>query len=357
MTEGAIGPVRSYTEWDPLEEVVVGIVDGATFPTWHQALPPALPLRWHDMFRQMAGRPFPPELVTAARRELEQLVHILQCEGVTVRRPEQLPQQVPYRTLHWASNGMYAAMPRDVLLVVGDRIVECPPAWRCRYYETLAYRPLLKGYFRGGARWVAAPRPELRDEQFDPTWVDTGEQPPRLVVTEFEPTFDAADLIRFGRDIVAQRSNVTNEFGIEWLRRELGDEYRIHVLEFADRHPMHIDATIMPMAPGKLLVNPERVPVVPDLFRGWDVIKAPRPVLPDSHPLYFTSKWLNMNILMLDEERVVVEAQDEPMISMLKQHGLTPILCNFRNFYAFGGSFHCATLDVRRRGELDSYLS
>jgi glycine amidinotransferase len=69
-----------------------------------------------------------------------------------------------------------------------------------------------------------------------------------------------------------------------------------------------------------------------------------------------TSKWLNMNFLMLDEKRVVVERQDEPMISCLKRWGFSPVLCSFLNFNSFGGSFHCATLDVRRRGTLKSYL-
>ncbi|RSM81603.1 amidinotransferase [Kibdelosporangium aridum] len=351
------GPVSSYTEWDPLEEVIVGIVDGACFPGWHVALPAALPGNQHETFRRMAGRPFPAEQIAAAAKELDEFAHILQSEGVTVRRPEPIPQDRPYQTLDWTSTGMYAAMPRDALLVVGDEIIECPMAWRSRYYESLAYRPLLKEYFRGGAKWTAAPKPELTDEQFDQDWADPGEDgPTRLVVTEFEPTFDAADFTRFGRDIIAQKSNVTNEFGINWLRRQLGDEYRVHVFEFKDAHPMHIDATIVPMAPGKLLINPERVPVVPGLFKGWDVRPAPAPIIPDSHPLYMTSKWINMNLFMLDEQRVIVERQDEPMITTVKEFGFTPILCDFRNFNSFGGSFHCATLDVRRRGILQSYL-
>jgi glycine amidinotransferase len=69
-----------------------------------------------------------------------------------------------------------------------------------------------------------------------------------------------------------------------------------------------------------------------------------------------TSNWLNMNILMIDETRVVVERQDEPMIHAMKKWGLTPIPCDFRNFNSFGGSFHCATLDVRRDGVLESYF-
>jgi len=29
--------VNSYNEWDTLEEVVVGVIDGATVPSWHIA--------------------------------------------------------------------------------------------------------------------------------------------------------------------------------------------------------------------------------------------------------------------------------------------------------------------------------
>jgi glycine amidinotransferase len=350
-------PVCSYTEWDPLEEVIVGIIDNARFPPWHLSLPPVLPAGQLDTFRCNAGQPFPAERVEAAGRELDEFARILQSEGVKVVRPEPIPQDLPYSTPDWSSTGMYAAMPRDALLVVGDEIIECPMAWRSRYFEATAYRPLLKSYFRAGARWSAAPKPELKDDLYDRTWAEPDDgEPHRLVITEFEPTFDAADFMRFGRDIVAQRSNVTNDFGIDWLRRHLGEQYRVHVLEFDDSHPMHIDATIIPLAPGRLLVNPERVRPVPKLFRGWQLLEAPVPVIPDAHPLYLTSKWINMNVLMLDEKRVIVERQDEPMLTSMKEWGFEPIPCDFRNFNSFGGSFHCATLDVRRRGTLESYL-
>lgn len=353
----APSPVNSFNEWDPLEEVIVGVVDGASFPSWHIALEPVLPSDQHEVFRRNAGKPFPAEHIAAANKDLEEFVHILEGEGVRVRRPIALDQQQSFSGPGWTSTGLYTAMPRDVLLVIGDEIIECPLAWRSRYYETLGYRSLLKEYFHNGAKWSTAPKPELRDEQYDYEWTEgKQDEPARLVITEFEPTFDAADFVRCGRDIFAQKSNVTNEFGIAWLRRHLGDKYRIHVFEFNDPHPMHIDATLVPLAPGKLLINPERVLEVPKVFRGWHVFHAPQPIIPDDHTLYMTSKWINMNILMLDQQRVIVERQDEPMIAALKQWGFKPIPCNFRNFNSFGGSFHCATLDVRRRGKLESYL-
>jgi hypothetical protein len=36
--------------------------------------------------------------------------------------------------------------------------------------------------------------------------------------------------------------------------------------------------------------------------------------------------------------------------------GMVPIPCRFRSFNSFGGSFHCATLDIHRRGSLQSYF-
>jgi glycine amidinotransferase len=349
--------VSSHNEWDPLEEVIVGIVAGASFPPWHVAVDAVLPANQRARFKRDAGRSFPAERIAAARRELDELSATLEAEGVTVRRPEPRDQRRPFGTPGWTSTGLYDAMPRDVLLVVGNEILECPLAWRSRYHATSAFRPLLKEYFLQGARWSAAPKPELPDELYLDDWTQPlpGE-PQSYVIGEHEPTFDAADFVRCGRDIIGQRSNVTNDFGIEWLRRHLGSDYRVHVFEFDDSHPMHIDATLMPLAPGKLLVNPERVSKPPAMFKGWDVLAAPRPVIPAAHPLYMTSPWINMNVLMLDEERVVVERQDEPMIAALKRWGMTPILCDFRNFNSFGGSFHCATLDVRRRGTLQSYF-
>ena len=45
-----------------------------------------------------------------------------------------------------------------------------------------------------------------------------------------------------------------------------------------------------------------------------------------------------------------------PMIEFLEAEGLEVIPCPFRNNYKFGGSFHCATVDIRRRGVLESYF-
>ena len=118
--------------------------------------------------------------------------------------------------------------------------------WPCRCFETHSYRPILKDYFRRGARWTAAPRPPLTDELFDPEFrLPEKDEPISYILTEFEPVFDAADFFRCGRDLFVIRSNVTNASGVEWLRRHLEDGYRIHEIESRCQNPMHIDTTIL----------------------------------------------------------------------------------------------------------------
>ncbi len=167
-------------------------------------------------------------------------------------------------------------------------------------------------------------------------------------------------MVRCGRDIFIQRSHVTNDAGIEWIRRHLGDRYRLHRVEFADDRAIHIDATFVPLAPGKIMVNPDRpIKELPDVLKNsnWELLPAPPSTMKPSHPQYRSFHWLSMNVLNLDEERIIVEASEEPTIKQLRDWGFKPIPCHFRKCYRYGGSFHCATVDVRRRGELRSYFS
>ncbi|KAJ1433778.1 hypothetical protein B484DRAFT_447072, partial [Ochromonadaceae sp. CCMP2298] len=314
--------VNSHNEFDPLEEVIVGSVTGATIPEWHVSGKAVWPPSKWDFFKNQSGQAFPPEIASAAAWELDNFAKILEAEGVKVRRPEVTKGDFsqPYSTPDFdCQNGLYAAMPRDVLIVVGNEIIEAPMAWRSRYFEYRPFRKLIKEYFHQGAKWTAAPKPLMGDELYEDEASFQENKLNKFVTTEFEPVFDAAEFTRIGRDIFVQRSQVTNNFGIEWMRRHLGSEYTIHELDFQDKNAMHIDGTFIPLAPGKLLVNPKRPCItgevqktftyegvskdyrLPAMFKGWDIFIAKTPMLSPEHPLYFTSPWTaSCNIIMLD---------------------------------------------------------
>ena len=160
-------PVSSHNEWDPLEEVIVGRVEGAAIPGVHVSIRQVLPRRLDRMLPWIGGWHYPRRFVEAARRELDEFIHILEAEGAIVRRPEPVDFRRKFRTPHWSSRGFACACPRDGFLVIGNEIIETPMSWPSRHFEGIAYRPLFKEYFARGARWTAAPRPELRDELYD----------------------------------------------------------------------------------------------------------------------------------------------------------------------------------------------
>ena len=355
-------PVNSHNEWDPLEEVIVGSLEHATIPVNHLTFTGNLPRTAALLYRPLAGMRYPGVIANPAKRELEGLARLLEREGIKVRRPDPVDFNYNAKTPFWKSKGFCTASPRDGILIVGDEMIETPMAWRSRYFEVYAYRTLLNEYFDAGARWTSAPKPMLDDKAYDYSYTPPNPgEPMRYMLTEAEPLFDAADFTRCGRDLFYTRSNVTNKRGVEWLRRHLGDGYRLHEIETRCTQPMHIDTTFVPLGPGKVLINPEFVDVtrLPKVLKDWQILVAPQPdPIQSSWRFYLSlvSKWISLNMLKLDEKRVICEASQVSMIAALKGWGFEPIPLPFMNYKMFGGGFHCATLDIRRRGQLQSYF-
>ena len=199
--------VWSCNEWDPLEEVIVGNPLNARFPTADRSSHLA---EFHDRsLAEIPRGPFPQRIIEETEEDLNEFARILEGLGVVVRRPETWPHAAKFSTIHWEAQGFYNYCPRDVLLVIGDQIIETPNVIRSRAQETFSYRTLLMEYFKSGAKWYSAPKPMLLDSLFE---VDLDRPTPR----NDEPAFDAANVIgREGRGLwVLERIKVdrsTNE--------------------------------------------------------------------------------------------------------------------------------------------------
>ncbi|MCP4504084.1 MAG: amidinotransferase [Deltaproteobacteria bacterium] len=364
-------PVRSYDEWSPLEEVVVGTVQGSMYPECGPILAANGEPEWLWHYQ---GEFMEEEVVERADEQLSGFVELLEDGGVKVRRPEPLPLNQPYSTPYWSTKSSWnTANPRDLFLVVGDEIIECASPMRHRHFESLAYRKLFTHYFDQGAKWTSAPRPALREPLFDYSFMEKPIEEASTVddktlpdgakhhypITEHEPVFEAADFVRCGKDLFVTQSIVTNQGGIKWVRRHLPEGFAVHEIATRCSAPCHIDTTFLPLRPGLAVINPEWVKEIPDALKNWTLIKAPAPSYHEKSPMahpYFTSQWLSMNVFSLDEEHVFVDAQQVELMRMFEQHGLTPIPVPFDYVGMFGGSFHCVTLDIRRKSELASYL-
>lgn len=345
--------VWSCNEWDPLEEVIVGNPLGARFPTADPSTRlaefPNRPLE------EIPQGPFPDWVIEETEEDLDTFVSALEQADVTVKRPETWPHEKEFSSIDWRSTGYYNYCPRDILLIIGDQVIETPNVIRGRSQETFSYRKLLLEYLDSGAKWYSAPKPMLLDSLFD---VDMEKPTPR----NDEPAFDAANVLRFGRDLLYLVSATGNELGGKWLQTILGDEYRVHFLKDV-YYGSHIDSTFAALRHGLVLCNPGRInaDTLPDMFRQWDVVYSPPMENTDRFDADYLSKsigskWIDMNVFSINPDLVVVDRDQVPLIRELEKRGLDVIPIKLRHSKMMGGGFHCVTLDVRRTGSMERYF-
>ena len=345
--------VWSCNEWDQLEEVIVGNPLRARYPTADRSTQLAeFPDR---SLEEIPQGPFPQQIIEETEEDLNAFVAVLEESGIIVRRPDTWPHEAKFSTIHWESEGYYNYCPRDIMLVIGDRIIETPNVIRSRALESFSYRTMMIDYFRSGAKWFSAPRPMLLDSLFE---VDLAKPTPR----NDEPAFDAANVLRLGRDLIYLVSGTGNEMGGQWLQTILGDAFRVHFLKDV-YYGSHIDSTFVALRPGLMLCNPARIndDTLPDILQQWEVIYSPPMENSGGYDADYLSKsigskWIDMNLFSINPNLVVVDKDQTALIRLLEKQGVDVIPLKLRHSKMLGGGFHCITLDIRRSGTLQQYF-
>jgi glycine amidinotransferase/scyllo-inosamine-4-phosphate amidinotransferase 1 len=263
--------------------------------------------------------------------------------GIKVHRPAATDFSTIYETDDWSVDGYHAYCPRDVIFTVGNQAIECPMVLRHRQNEVRIYRDIVET--------VRSPLPRLLDDMYDRSVLG------RPTLTNKEPAFDAANLLKIGRDIMFLISNTGNDAGRDWLQEHLGSEYRVHAVRDVYAY-IHIDSTILPLRPGLVLCCPKRIndDNIPDFFRSWDRIYAPEPIVtPFDSAWNPSSAWIAMNVLSISPELVVVEKNQTNLMRLLKKYGIESYPLQLRHMRTMGGGPHCVTLDLVRAGTLEDY--
>ena len=348
--------ISTHNDWDPLTEVIVGRADGARVPTVDvSTMSFSYAGRRPEDVRRLEG-PLPDWVIDEANEDIEQFVDVLCAAGIKVHRPLPTDTGAEFSTPEWRTTGWYTWCPRDLLLPLGNLMIECPSPTRARYFETRAYHHVMLEAIADGVEWIAAPKPILADNTF------TFEDLAKPTLRNLEPVFDAPNIVRVGRDLLFQISNSGNALGLRWLKNVLEPRgYRLHVAEHVYSFA-HFDSTIIPLRPGLVLLNASRVNPAncPPLFARWDKIYfddiAPRP------PAKYGSAWvepcspyIGLNVFSLSPDVVCVDREEGGLIAALERHGLTCVPLPMRHARFLSGGFHCATLDLSRTGALEDY--
>lgn len=377
--------LHSENEWDPLKVVVVGTVTGYE-PGLETSRPGVLVT---DEARSLVAKAFPKWYMDEVAEDLEGLCKIFRQAGVEVLRPRWTEAGPHFQTPNWSASGFDIYNVRDLHIVFGDTLVSSAPSSRFRLFESYAFRELLyENFFEDGFRWIHAPTPRLRGEYLHEIQrkrsdlesledslhqrLSSGLSETFHYLDEDEVIFDAANIIRLGKDILFLVSSTGNRKAVKWLRGVLGSEYRVH--ETHAYRSSHLDSTVLPLRDGFALLNGARVgeSTCPQVFAGWDKLYftdvAPVPEaeidfhqrvrLPVYHELlamglestllHISSPWAGLNVLSLDPQTVLVHDRQAGMIKSLESRGFTVIPVQMRHCYSMLGGLHCTTLDVVR---------
>lgn len=258
-------------------------------------------------------------------------------------------------------------------MTVGNEIVEATMCKRSRFFEDRPFRPLIKEYFDRDPLviWTAAPKPMMGEDSYRQDFWDWSDKERvermrqyQLCLSEKEIMFNAADCLLVGNMMFVQQRMVTNLAGIRWLKRHFAPKgIIVHTLHFPyDLYPSHTDCTFVALKDGFVITNPERPPVDEEMkifkqneWRFADVLFFTTHL---EHPVMCqSSRWLSMNVFSIGLNKVVCEETETPLINFLVQeHGFDMVPVPFRQVFAFGGSLHCSTWDVRRKGNCKDYF-
>ena len=335
--------VKSCNEWDTLKEVFVGNIENPNNPIKGKDLH-CVNYADRDNIDDVKEGYYPEQVIEETKEDLEELASTLKSFGVTVKRPTIRDNFKTFSNGEWVSDGYYNCCPRDSVVVIGDTIIESPMALRSRYFETFSFRDEFIDYMKKGAKWVSAPKPKLTNDCYQRENLD------ELTLTEVEPVFDAANILRCNNDILYLVSNSGNKLGAQWLQNFLGSEYRVHILEniFSGSH---LDTTIVLLREGLCLLNPDRVNEdnMPELLKSWDKIWCPELVDIGYYSNYnFATPWIGINLLSLNENLVVCDENQVELHKMLYKNNIEVIPMKLRHSRTLGSGFHCVTLDTWR---------
>lgn len=302
--------ISSYNEWDQIRQIVVGSATDANWPVTDPVFAKeSEKTTWKET--PVPRGPVPQRIIEETNQDLDILVSTLISLGIDVIRPNELNFQT--------HDGMYNYCPRDRLLIYGDTIVDPAMMYPCRDMELQCLYDVVDD----AKHYLHMPRHEGM-------------------------TLDAANVLRLNDKMLFLESASGNRLAYEWLCANFPG-VEIELCNFYAG--VHIDSTIIPLREGLVLLNASRVKSdnVPKVFDGWQKIWVNDVVAQDFYQYPYASKWIALNMLVVNPSTVIVDKYQTDLIKTLESYRFDVIPLELRHSRTLGGGFHCVTLDTWRQ--------
>lgn len=322
-------------EWGTVKKVIVGIADKARHYNDNKENR-CVQFADLELTAEVPQGNYSATIIDEANEDLDNLANIYKEFGADVVRPAYNAK---------VTNFHYLYCPRDNVLTVDNKIIASPMSTNGR-----------KDEWKG----MCDVTNDLSGQTFnDNDYVQECILNKNMLATQnYKPMWDAANVLRAGRNLLYLLSNTGNLAGAVQLQELLGEktEFKVHVLKEIYTYS-HIDSTIALLRPGLALINPQRITdksKLPKPMQNWDLISCPDPISMDyAGQLPAMSQHTGMNLCSLDENTVIVQATQTNLIKLLEQKGFTVIPIKMRHQRTLGGGPHCCTVELERQYDLD----
>ena len=317
---------------------------GDVYPAeWYEHLKPEI----RDVFQQ---------LTEITQQDLNSIQKTLESLDVVVRRPV-YNQIDDYIQLDNDQLIKPQITPRDYFLVIGNNL----------YFPALDSRLFLP--------W----RGTIQDYKSDTN--------SKIIANSFSYAFNGANVVRVGQDIIIDSDHYEFNTTIPFVQ-QLEHNYRLQWV----KNGGHLDGCFAVLKPGLILAN-NYFDEYDSTFPGWEIIylsnptyeaspstgyKQPYPVwngkffdttvgtnkMFNDHVIKHAQDWVGnytetyfeLNCLSIDENNVIMLAENEILANDLARRGITVHWVPFRTRSFWDGAMHCLTVDIRRQSTIEDFF-
>lgn len=346
-----------YTEYDPLESVIVG--DTYAPGDVDHLLTAGNTAQFNRILEE-------------TKQDLDQLADFLKKGNIEVHRPHVHNYSSVQMPAFDIKLPIAPVVPRDALMVMGNTIIQTYTSYTDRYFDSISYYPIFEKMFREGYRWVSQPLPMLQNLNTEDDWFVSDR-------TYKDKLWDrvlwhTATMLKAGDAFIVNPEGPGSVTGLEWCRRELPEYRFINNTGTRVNGFGHIDHGFI-MTDDDTVIH-AGMDWVPECLRNKNLIDVsdclPQLNLDRYVQDYAQAKskidvqWLDkylenwrgysqqvcfdLNVLIIDRHNIVFARHIPKLFQKLKALHIDCHVIPQRHYLYWEGGIHCSTLDVKRRG-------
>jgi len=348
-----------WTNWDPLEEIIVGNCPHTSDPRWileHGAV---------ELF---------DEVLRETKEDLDNLANTLSNLGVKVHRPKIINhcQEINLSEFQ-IKNATYPVVPRDQYLVYGNTIYQTYTSMPDRYVDSLSYNEIFLDLYKKGYNWISQPPPILWNFEEQSKWFNE----PEIYQEKYKNSilWHTATMFKCGDALITNNLGPGTQLGLDWMKKNV-DARIIHNNDTICDNWGHIDhGFYMTDDETVFCMKEEWVPLVlrdKKIIRLRELIDEPIFDYQRYMQRYNESKgkltveWLEgwvrewkgyaqkiafeTNNLVVDSQNVIFSIEQPRVFDLMNKMGINTHVCKLRHGLFWEAGIHCLTLDVKRTG-------